>query len=714
MFKALNWEKVPRLLLTPSELKKAYGRHVLATRTVAYLLVLIIVTAVALAHLFVTSTDRARDIKQEFFQRDLRDLVGRFDADERFVVENNLSDVLEERRAITPLMLPRQYYVGLPSGSAAVFPRQPPRNCFVSLVAEASPSKPSGDRICPYFADNKQLGRYLFLAMTMQEEQLIPLKTGDTTLSADAVRVSVTANNKTVTWWLTFQLPPNPARKDRFEITAFREIDGSQRDRDKKIEGWAYLQPQAKLQPQAHDKNLLYVIARLDFKEFLDSTAEESWPPPNWRKTTLSLERRDASAPPIQINQIKYASTGIADFSLPALATPVFNAYGLITVKGVVNEEEKVLSVKPPASLNGKADVNFFGFKFTNGDFLIPAKASSYSEALPDTGVVITVEHPWILIEKGFWQVAMYLVALLVGGLFAANYFDKNLLDPITSWSEYSENLAQKVQTDTNIELQFAERQNEIGTLARGFNVLLKTVRVQTTKAHEEQEQRNAEARQKQVEEVRQREKNLNVIGHEFRSPLQALIALHPSPNDPSRRHIDRMLAALPNLLGGLDSADAINARELTIEELDIAQFLAELVAHTDQIGIANVTYEGPPRGVVCLVDDGAIEDVLSHILTNADRHRLEGSAIRVALDVVDAEVVIEICNEGPTIDENLQDRIFEIGFSTATKSAKGGQGLGLFVARNYLRRMAGELTVRNHENGVAFVIHLPLDKVST
>jgi len=119
-----------------------YRRRALWLRTVLFLTVLLVVTASASIHLYFLSSDRAKEIRRELFQRDLRDLVGRFDADERFVLENNTSELIGERRALRPLLLPRAYYTGLPTTAATVLPRQPPRNCFVYL-------EPIGEVTCP-------------------------------------------------------------------------------------------------------------------------------------------------------------------------------------------------------------------------------------------------------------------------------------------------------------------------------------------------------------------------------------------------------------------------------------------------------------------------------------------------------------------------------------------------------------------------------------
>ncbi|MFC6282577.1 MULTISPECIES: sensor histidine kinase [Polaromonas] len=680
-----------------------YRKRVLWIKTMLCLAILMIVTGSASVHLYFLLSERAKEIRRELFQRDLRDLVGRFDADERYVIQNNYQELTSERRTLRPLLLPRQYYIGLPPGSAPMLPRQPPRNCFVHLEAVDGLSR-VGDRFCSYFGESKTPGRYLFLAATFLDQELVPLKQGDSKLEADAVKIVINANGHKVVWWLTFQLPPSPARGDRFEITAFRQVDENQRDRDKKIEGWAYVQR------RDQDAQIVNLIARLDFREFLDQEAEDDsdWPPPGWRDTSLQVERKDFSATPGKSRLLTYRPSGVSDLSLSALGTQIFNAYGSIDLKNEV--DGSVMSVEPPQSLRKKLEPSPLGIKFTGGDMLLPAEKSSQPEPLPDTELTLVVSHPWTIIEKGFWQIAVYLGILFIGGILVTLYFSSSLLKPIWEWSRYSERLT-KVRRDSDVVLPYGERKNEIGILARAINSLIQVVREQIVRAQAEREARAAETAKKQVEEMQNRMRNLKVMGHEIRTPLQALMALHRDSNTPSRRYINRMLRALPHLLGGAATYDAIGSRVLTIEEFNIDDFLRQVAENAIHSDIENVVYEAAQQEVICRADIFAFEDALTNVLSNANRHRIAGSPIRMTLLVDKDSATVEIWNRGPTISEDISAEIFDFGYSTAEMAGIEGQGIGLYVAQNALRRMDGVLDFRNHEDGVIFTLTLPLAK---
>jgi len=675
-----------------------YKRRVLWLRTVLFLSLLMVITGVASAHLYVLLSDRAGEVRSELFQRDLRDLVGRFDADERFVINNNPTDMVQERRALKPLLLPRQYYQALPSTSAQVLPRQPPRNCFVQLDKEAGGL--TGDRICAYFAENRAFGRFLFLAATIAEEDVVPLKPGDIKMAADAMRLTIGANGHTQTWWMTYQVPPNYQRPDRFELTSFREVGDGQRDRDRRIEGWAYVQRQSK-------GSRVYVVARVDFREFMDENEDQAWPPPNWRNTRLSIERQDVSSNPPRQRTIKYRQDGVSELSLSALGSQIFNAYGSIRLERT-GAEKAIWPVIPPPNLQEKFEPSPIGMKISDGDLLWPAAPKIQSEPLPDTDLVLTVSHPWTLIERGFWKILLYLIVLLIGGAYATWYFSKRLLRPISDWSQYSEQIA-SARIDKQVELPYADRHDEVGVLASAINALINRVREQTARAQLEREARAADERRKLQEEVENQRQNLKLIGHEIRSPLMSLLARHRDPEDRSRRYIERMIAALPHLMGGASASDAFDSRKLVIDELDLATFLVEVAENAEHAEIVDVKYSGVREGVRVLADASALEDALTNILSNANRHRNAGTEIQIILRH-DAELaIVEVWDDGDFLPEENLERIFDLGYTTAPKVDEQGQGAGLHIARKYLRRMGGTVEARNHPRGAVFTLTLPI-----
>jgi signal transduction histidine kinase len=132
-------------------------------------------------------------------------------------------------------------------------------------------------------------------------------------------------------------------------------------------------------------------------------------------------------------------------------------------------------------------------------------------------------------------------------------------------------------------------------------------------------------------------------------------------------------------------------------------------------IGIQGVAFEPTAAPVWVRADDYSLEDVIGHILRNADRHRVPGSVISIRLATQASQAEVVIYNQGATIPQTMIDRIFEYGVSDQGDSAaQGNRGQGLFVAKTYMAKMAGTIEAKNAARGVEFVLRLPLSDALT
>lgn len=202
-------------------------------------------------------------------------------------------------------------------------------------------------------------------------------------------------------------------------------------------------------------------------------------------------------------------------------------------------------------------------------------------------------------------------------------------------------------------------------------------------------------------------------VGHEIMSPLQSLLALHGHEDDPSLRYINRMQQAVRVLYGTASPSEAIQSASLQVSSLDIQAFLSHVADNAVHAGIPNVVFDGVGEPVLVKADEYSLEDVVTHVLSNAQRHRLAGSAIRIQLLRQAATVEVRIHNQGPLIPVELIGKIFEYGFSQGPDGpdsgdeAKAHRGQGLFVARTYMAKMGGTIDAFNESDGVSFVLTL-------
>jgi signal transduction histidine kinase len=239
---------------------------------------------------------------------------------------------------------------------------------------------------------------------------------------------------------------------------------------------------------------------------------------------------------------------------------------------------------------------------------------------------------------------------------------------------------------------------DELGVLAGGLQDLLQRV--------------NEDVRREHIR-VAQEKDTWHAVGHEIMSPLQSLMVLHGSVDDPAHRYISRMQQAVRVLYGSASPSEAFESTALDVQTLDVNEFLTHIASNAAAAGIPGVTFSPAAQPIMVRADEYSLEDAVSHILRNAQRYRLPGTAIHITLQVQQPdgaakEALVTIHNQGPPIAPDMLGKIFEYGVSDQADSAAQGQrGQGLFVAKTYMAKMGGTITARNVESGVSFELRL-------
>jgi len=211
---------------------------------------------------------------------------------------------------------------------------------------------------------------------------------------------------------------------------------------------------------------------------------------------------------------------------------------------------------------------------------------------------------------------------------------------------------------------------------------------------------------------VAQEKEQWHAVGHEIMSPLQSLLALHGDAADPSHRYIARMQQAIRVLYGSASPSEAFQSSTVAVETLDLDDFLANIAANAPHIGVDDVRYAARGAPVPVRADEYSLEDVIGHLLKNAERHRVAGTPIELALDAGDKSepgwVAVKVHNTGPTIAPEWLEKIFEYGFSgSGERSTDANRGQGLFVAKTYMAKMGGTIEAVNEGDGVSFYLRL-------
>jgi signal transduction histidine kinase len=306
-------------------------------------------------------------------------------------------------------------------------------------------------------------------------------------------------------------------------------------------------------------------------------------------------------------------------------------------------------------------------------------------------------------------RVSWFVVAMLLALALAWGAIEWTIIRRITMLTKRSRAVTAAVVDDdkaarwSTLDIADLRSPDELGVLASCLAELL---------------QRVDESMQRERLRAEREKDQWMAVGHEIMSPLQSLIALHGAPDDASRRYILRMQQAIRVLYGSASPSEAFQSTTLQLATLELDAFLAEVAANAPHAGIADVRYDGPGEPVVVRADEYPLEDVVTHVLQNAQRHRRAGTPITLRLSADDGRATVELHNEGEAIPPELIDKIFEYGVSGAHAQAGGAEasadahapqrGQGLFVVKTYLAKMGGTVTAENVAGGVRIVLTLP------
>lgn len=180
---------------------------------------------------------------------------------------------------------------------------------------------------------------------------------------------------------------------------------------------------------------------------------------------------------------------------------------------------------------------------------------------------------------------------------------------------------------------------------------------------------------------------------------VHVLAAVDRDPADAGIGRLRAMLLDEVDRLARLVSADDEGLDELG--ELDVDEVLDHVVLARRVAG-QRILWDPTGSRVVGRWDE--IVEVLTILLVNAARHAPD-SAVRVVVGTDGAMVRLSVVDDGPGVPAHLRETIFERG---ARRPASSGQGLGLAVARDLVRRMGGTLSLRaGDRRGAGFDIRL-------
>ncbi len=569
-----------------------------------------------------------------------------------------------------------------------------------------------GASLCVAIGNSPWAGGYIYAAGSFRSGPLSAHEIGDEYLDgAHRLRVTASLRGQTYRWLAPFEQPAGEtarAQGRRGRFTGYVERDernyrGARPVRE--FRGWVWQGGEciAGTEDAAngcrHDAFFSLRLPVDALRDALFAGARPTWPPPDLDQFKVRIEVLPPGDGPALFDSSAPGAT--APFSLDELATLLQPGETLsIARRGSPAADSLRLAGREdtheaPSSfllrLIGRLPVESLDAAVVELEDEVATPRGSYRLRL--VGDARSVNRNLAAVATRLsWFVGAMLGAIGIAWLV----IEIGIVRRIARLTRRTRGLAGSVRAEGGLErYQLADLRgrDELGLLAGSLDELLRRVK-------EDAERERIRAEQ---------EKDMwHAVGHEIMSPLQSLLALHPGSDDPSHRYVSRMQQAVRILYGSASPSEAIRSSALQVQALDISTFLREVAANAADAGIADVVLGDCPADLHARADAYSLEDVFGHILRNADRYRTPGSAIELSLAARDNAIAIGIRNRGPRIPEELIANIFEYGVSDqADAGAHGNRGQGLFVAKTYMAKMGGTISVENLADGVCFRLEL-------
>lgn len=238
--------------------------------------------------------------------------------------------------------------------------------------------------------------------------------------------------------------------------------------------------------------------------------------------------------------------------------------------------------------------------------------------------------------------------------------------------------------------------------------------------ARRETAERQAEALKALSEE---RQELLRVISHEVRQPLhnaQAVLqgvegALHSehAKGEAAAARFARARSVLRQITASLDNTLAVSTllvegRAPPLRDADVKMMVELCLGDLPPLGRARVqvAYEADVR--TAAMDVGLMRLALRNLLNNALSYSLPGSPVTLRITDSDEPLLlrVEVEDIGPAIADTLLPTLFDRG--TRGRHDLPGQGLGLYIVRQAMRRQGGSVEVSTTPQGNCFTLLLP------
>lgn len=289
------------------------------------------------------------------------------------------------------------------------------------------------------------------------------------------------------------------------------------------------------------------------------------------------------------------------------------------------------------------------------------------------------------------------LILVLILGTAAAWLVAGRALQPLEELSDTIEEIS---GNDLSHRVEIRDRQDEIGRLARSFNLMMDKV----SASFERQKRFSASAAHELKTPLATIAVNLDVLALEEAPPAARLEKVLKV----IRTNNERMIRLVDDLFRLTSENGSIVNEEVSLEEL-LAESAEEL---SRPIQEKHLTVSiGSMPGLKLTGSRVMLSRTVGNLFENAVKYNRDYGTISISARKEAGKIIMRIANTGIGIPKEEISRIFE-PFYRVDKSrsrAMGGSGLGLPLVKDILEKHGGNITVKSTpDESTVFILEFP------
>lgn len=232
---------------------------------------------------------------------------------------------------------------------------------------------------------------------------------------------------------------------------------------------------------------------------------------------------------------------------------------------------------------------------------------------------------------------------------------------------------------------------------------------------------------EKEVEKVQK--EFISVVSHELRTPLTSIIGsiqliLSLFKEDLTERvknlleMTDKNSIRLKKLVDNILDTSKLDSGKLTFNMIDtdlipiLNESVSELTPYAMQYKV-NLRFNNTIEEVYTHIDKERFKQAISNLVSNAIKFSKKEAFVDIETSIVDSKVRISVTNYNSYIPEEKIDNLFKkfTQVDPADTRSYGGTGLGLYITKQLVENMDGEISVDSNESRTIFYITFNLLK---